>query len=258
MTFPKISIITVVYNAAEDLEKTISSIRSLDYPNIEYIIIDGGSRDETVSVIKKNEDIITKWISEPDKGIYDAMNKGVALSTGEWLSFMNAGDLYYSDSVLRAMFSEEIHANAKLVYGDVELVFSDDNRVLRSQANYSEDNLPFSLCHQSAFVNGDYMRCRGFETSYRIDADANLFYQIKVDGYQYQYFQEIVCIYDATGFSSVNIMASFKEYARIRQLKKTSSKYLKGWSKAFVRSTLNKISPDLYRKIYSLYMELLI
>ena len=93
-TPPLITIITVAYNAVKDIENTILSVLNQTYPNIEYIIIDGGSTDGTLDIIKKYEDKISYWVSEPDKGIYDAMNKGTLKATGVWLNFMNAGDTF--------------------------------------------------------------------------------------------------------------------------------------------------------------------
>ena len=96
-----ISIITVVFNDKYGLEETILSVLSQTSENIEYIIIDGGSNDGTVDVIKKYEKSIDKWISEPDNGIYDAMNKGIALASGGFINFMNAGDVYASNNKLK-------------------------------------------------------------------------------------------------------------------------------------------------------------
>lgn len=90
-----ISVVTVSYNAVATIEQTLLSVINQTYPNIEYIIIDGGSTDGTVDIIKKYADEIVYWISEPDKGIYDAMNKGIKKANGEWINFINAGDSYY-------------------------------------------------------------------------------------------------------------------------------------------------------------------
>ena len=96
----KISIITVCYNSATTIEKTIQSVASQSYPNIEYIIVDGNSKDETLSIIKKHQDKVTKWISEPDKGLYDAMNKGIVLATGDYIGILNSDDTFHSTEVI--------------------------------------------------------------------------------------------------------------------------------------------------------------
>jgi glycosyltransferase involved in cell wall biosynthesis len=92
----KISIITVCYNSAATLEKTIQSVAAQTYKNIEYIIVDGNSKDTTVAIIKKYESNITQWISEPDKGLYDAMNKGIELATGDLVGILNSDDIFYN------------------------------------------------------------------------------------------------------------------------------------------------------------------
>lgn len=97
---PMISIVTAVYNGGQYLEKTIKSVVSQDYASVEYIIIDGGSKDDTINIIKKYEENIDYWISEPDKGIADAMNKGISVARGEIITFLNAGDYYINVSVL--------------------------------------------------------------------------------------------------------------------------------------------------------------
>ena len=101
---PLISIITVVFNGEKYLEETIQSVINQTYSNVEYIIIDGGSSDGTLDIIKKYEERIDYWVSEKDKGIYDAMNKGIDVASGEWINFMNAGDGFYADDVLDKIF----------------------------------------------------------------------------------------------------------------------------------------------------------
>ena len=103
-TLPLISVITVCYQAAEPLQKTILSVRQQYYQPLEFIVVDGGSTDGTRDIIARHQDIITRWVSEPDRGIYDAMNKGVSMATGEWVIFMNAGDTFAANNVLLRIF----------------------------------------------------------------------------------------------------------------------------------------------------------
>ena len=110
-----ISVVTVSYNAISTIEQTILSVISQTYPDIEYIIIDGGSTDGTVDIIKKYADRIAYWVSEPDKGIYDAMNKGIDKATGEWINFMNCGDGFVADHTLYDVF--------KYSYDDSDVIF---------------------------------------------------------------------------------------------------------------------------------------
>ncbi len=117
----KISIVTVCYNAADQIEETIKSVVGQDYPNIEYIIIDGGSTDGTADIIRKYSDKISYWKSEPDNGIYDAMNKGIRVATGDYINFMNAGDYFSSDSAVSDMV-KGIHPDTDIIYGDSTMI----------------------------------------------------------------------------------------------------------------------------------------
>ena len=115
----KISVVTVCYNAADTIEKTILSVLNQTYHDIEYIIIDGGSTDGTVEIIRKYADKIAYWVSEPDKGIYDAMNKGIEVATGEWINFMNAGDRFYKSDVIKLIFDNmNCYDDVDIIYGD--------------------------------------------------------------------------------------------------------------------------------------------
>ena len=126
---PKVSIITVCFNAKEMLMTTLEDIRKQKYDNLEYIVIDGKSSDGTLDLVNNDQDIISKIVSEPDKGIYDAMNKGINIATGEWVIFMNAGDTFANENILTRVFKED--DDADVIYGDVIKYNSDGRRTIK-------------------------------------------------------------------------------------------------------------------------------
>lgn len=121
-----VSVITVAYNEETTIEKTILSVVTQNYSPIEYIIIDGGSTDGTVDIIRKYESHITYWISEKDEGIYDAMNKGLKYASGEWSIFMNSGDWFYDETVIEKVFSDKYSSAVGVIYGAVEFRFANE------------------------------------------------------------------------------------------------------------------------------------
>ena len=148
MKNPKLSIITITYNAEKVLERTIKSVINQTYNNIEYIIVDGKSTDKTLNIIKKYEKHITKWISEPDEGLYDAMNKGIDLATGDYIQFLNAGDELSYENVITEVFQK--CAGADLIYG-YTLRVNDDKTTYKGW--HKKTPLPEELSDKS-FLNG--------------------------------------------------------------------------------------------------------
>lgn len=126
-----ISVITVCYNCAAALELTVQSVLAQDYGHMEFIVVDGNSSDNTSEVLQRYRDSISVCISEPDDGVYDAMNKGLRHATGEWVLFMNAGDVFASASVLSTIFSRPIPAGKSFLYSDFWLRRADGSTVLR-------------------------------------------------------------------------------------------------------------------------------
>lgn len=122
----KISVITVCYNVVATIENTMLSVLDQTYPDVEYIIIDGGSTDGTVDIIKKYSDRLAYWVSEPDKGIYDAMNKGIHVATGTWINFMNAGDSFATIDIIEKIFGHN-HNDADIIYGHAFAISIDGN-----------------------------------------------------------------------------------------------------------------------------------
>ena len=162
---PLVSIITVVYNGEKYLEETVQSVLNQTYDNVEYIIIDGGSTDGTVDIIKKYEDKIDYWISEKDSGIYDAMNKGIDIASGNWINFMNAGDTFYDSNVLTHI-SKSLDNSLSVVSGKVSVFFR--NTFIEEYGNSK------IIPHQGGFFNTSYMKKLKFNLDYKIYADSEL------------------------------------------------------------------------------------
>lgn len=172
--FPKVSVITVVYNCREALRSTLSSISGLDYDNLELIVIDGGSTDGTTDVISGFKSRIAYSVSEPDGGIYDAMNKGIAAATGDYLWFINAGDLVGNADVLRSVFhGRETYAD--IYYGDTIIMSESGNELglrkkrLPRRLSWRSFRLGMVVCHQSLLVRRSI--AGNYDLNYRYSSD---------------------------------------------------------------------------------------
>lgn len=144
---PKISVITVVYNGELLIKKTIQSVLNQTYDNVEYLIIDGESKDKTIEIVQEYKEQITNWISEPDKGLYDAMNKGLKMATGDFVLFMNAGDAFYSEKVLENAFAK-YDAETDVLYGEVMMV-NEQYQPIGTRTEITTRKLPTDLTWQS-------------------------------------------------------------------------------------------------------------
>lgn len=149
---PSVAVLTINLNMADGLSKTIDSVRSQTFRDLEFGIVDGASLDGSQRVIAQNLDIIDWHVSEKDRGIYDGMNKAVALSHAEWILFLNSGDAFAAPDVLERVFSSGLPSSAELVYGDTLVVFADDQKKLRRSG--TPERLPCGMIcsHQSIFV----------------------------------------------------------------------------------------------------------
>ena len=172
--YPKISVITVVYNDVNNIEETILSVLSQSYPNVEYIIIDGDSTDGTIEIIKKYNSRIPYWISEKDEGIYDAMNKGLKYASGDWAIFMNSGDWFYDETVIEKVFSDKYSSAVGVIYGAVEFRFANEKII---QQPYSLPHIlkGMAFSHQSAFVRTSLLKQSPYNVHFRIVADYEFF-----------------------------------------------------------------------------------
>lgn len=206
---PLITVVTVVYNGAEFLEETIKSVIEQTYDNVEYIIVDGGSTDGTLDIIRKYQHAIDYWVSEPDKGIYDAMNKGVYLASGKWVNFMNAGDKLINFPDLK-----KISCNS-LIYGNAIIY---PNKRLNTPKKITSNDFctGMIICHQACFYPKNSFVNFVYDTRYRICSDQITTAKI-VGEYGAIYCETDVVYYDVNGLSSRNDFLILREKIRINR-----------------------------------------
>ena len=214
MVYPKVSIITVVYNAKSALQKTLDSIKQVRYPNKEVIIIDGGSTDGTKSVIEKNYLDISMWISEKDNGIYDAMNKAINIATGEFIWFMNAGDTIYDPYILESLFKGK-EQFADFYYGDT-LVVSATGKILGLRRKKPSKSLKWTsfkrgmtVCHQSMIIKRSIVPL--YDLSYRYSSDFDWVIKILKKGAVVKNTNKIISVFETGGATTQNQSKSLEE-----------------------------------------------
>lgn len=196
---PKVSIVTVTYNAGQLLEKTLANIEKLKYDNKEIIVVDGHSTDNTMMIVKRyaGMGIVTFYVSERDNGIYDAMNKGVRMCSGEWVIFMNAGDLFASDNVLQLVFGKKQQWEADIIYGDVVK----NGEVKQAPANYYLYHRMI-FCHQSVFVRRSCLLDIPFDTRHKLSADLKFFIEQYQRHVRFMHIGIPISIFDTSGVSN--------------------------------------------------------
>lgn len=221
-----ISIITVVRNGVSTIEHTILSVLSQDYPDFEYVVVDGVSSDGTLDILEKYSDKI-RFISEADAGIYDAMNKGISLAKGDWIYFLGCDDLFYSKSTLSNIFLKSNYHKINVVYGNV--LFLHSNIIYDGQF----DDLKMcdkSICHQAIFYRKKVFEENGFfSTEYKTASDH--IFNIKnycLNTTAWLYLDEIVAIYNEKGASEYAESKFLDESFEIRYInfRKIKSKFI--------------------------------
>lgn len=219
---PKFSIITVTYNAAKVLEDTIQSIVTQTYKNVEYIIVDGGSTDDTLNIINRYKKHIHTVISEPDKGLYDAMNKGIKLATGDYLCFLNAGDGLHEDDTLQLM----VHSLTKtelpdVLYGETEIVDSEGHFLHMRRLSVPEKltwksfKKGMLVCHQAFFARRELALTEPYDLQYRYSADFDWCIRIMRKATVLHNTHLTLIDYLNEGMTTQNHKASLKERFRI-------------------------------------------
>lgn len=195
-----VTVVTVTYNAQDLLEETILSVINQNYESLEYIIIDGASTDATVNIIKRYEDQIDYWISEPDDGIYFAMNKAIEKAKGEWINFMNAGDMFFDHETVSYVMEHKTDS-AELLYGNYKKKKADIVVKAQTRENWFK-TMPFN--HQTLFTKASIMKENPFNTKYRIAADHNFIVSMTKAKKNFHYFDKTLAIFVEDGFAHNN------------------------------------------------------
>ena len=212
---PKFTVVTVTYNAESTIEDTIQSVISQTYHNVEYIIIDGASKDRTMEIVAKYSDRIKTVISEPDKGLYDAMNKGMAMATGDYICFLNSGDCFHEYDTLWDVVHNLQRKNElpDIIYGETAIVNSEGHfmhmRRLSSPEtlNWKSFRHGMLVCHQAFYARLDIARRTPYDLRYRFSADVDWCIRVMKEA-------------ERMGLPLVNVHATVADYQREGQTTK--------------------------------------
>lgn len=215
-----LSIITVCYNARDTLQKTLENVLQQTFVHFEYLVIDGGSNDDTLSLLKQFSrqfsaaQIPFQYVSEPDHGIYDAMNKGTRIAKGNWLLFLNAGDLLANPHILERIFTEP--SGGSVIYGDTLCTYQGHQR-LYPALPLEHITREMAFCHQSAFIRRPLLLEQPYDTSYKICADHHFFLSMYLKDIIFDYRPVPVSIYEIAGYSDRNKLDAHREQHRMQR-----------------------------------------
>lgn len=252
----KISIVTVCYNAEKIIENTILSVLGQTYQNIEYILVDGKSEDRTLQIIKKySGDRRIRYVSELDEGIYDAMNKGGCMATGDYIQFLNAGDLLVNAKVVEEVVAQIKEENYDIVYGDIVYCFPDGSKSKRVYGQFCSSWFYYLLgdCinHQAIFARRKCIQENGFDTSYKICADREWMIRLKKQHIKYKALRTLICQYSLDDNSaSVKNKELYKDEAKRCVKAYFGVGYVLFWLVEKIRD--GKVSALVLHKIYKI------
>lgn len=243
---PLVTIITSTYNAAEHLPTAIKSIREQNYENVEWIVVDGGSRDGTLDTLQQNEDVVDYWISEPDNGIYDAWNKGLRLARGDWILFLGADDQILPDAIESMVnVANESPASLELISGKAQLYSGTVQRRIIGRAwSWARFKKYMCVAHTGSMHNANYFKRYGeFESTFRIAGDYELLLRAGPN-LKTGFVNKVVVRMEVGGVSNQNA-AVFRETLRARLRHGVTTRFVGeisvawAWFKWHIRRFLN-------------------
>jgi glycosyltransferase involved in cell wall biosynthesis len=218
----KVSIITSVFNGEEYLENTIRSVLNQSYSNIEYIVIDGGSTDGTLDIIKQYERRISYWESARDKGVYDGMNRGISLATGELIGLINSDDFYFPITVETIVknhidFDADLYHGNYMVYRDYKTYFYYRKFKRRIQNPVKSDIIEDIIFHPTCFIKKDVYDTLGlYNTKYSIASDLDFFYRLMENNCIFHYIDQCLVGFRSGGLSS-KLSANIEAYKIMKE-----------------------------------------
>lgn len=239
----KISIITVVYNDVLHIKKTIKSVLNQTYSNIEYLIIDGGSTDGTLEIIKDYVSELSFFASEKDNGIYDAMNKGIKNATGEWLLFLNSGDVIYDSNTITNLNKLFESCNADIVYGNISVI-SHELKVNFDIPARDISGLPDGMVmnHQACFIKRMLHLENLYDLRFRIAADYYFFLKLFLENRRFLRVPLTISTISTGGLSDSNRIKTFKESLRVKnELKPGFGNYIYFFKQVFYAALIKLI-----------------
>lgn len=249
----KLSVITVNYNNYKGLLRTLDSIKTQSSRDFEWIVIDGGSIDESKDFLEKNNDLITYWVSEPDDGIYNAMNKGIKASRGEYLLFLNSGDCFYDSNVVESFYVDS--SNEEIIYGDI-LNESPDGTFRRQTLNKRQisicDLWVHTLPHQASFIKRTAFEKYGYYNE-EIKVSADWFFYIQsiiIGGASYKHIDLTVSVMQPDGISTKRTYGNEIKYLETIIPKRILSEIPKAVSLSEVQEV--PVCAFLYKVVYRL------
>ena len=205
-SYPLVTIITVVYNNERYLAAAIDSVLTQSYENLEYIIVDGSSTDGTLDLIRQHEEQIDYWISEPDNGLYDAMNKGIALATGEVIGILNSDDLYYSNTVARVVERYRQTHHSCVIYGSMRKFADGEDSISINRGDLSDrafETASIVINHPTCFVSRSlYKDFGGFKPEYEVGADRELMMRFHRQGVKFINLEQAIAQFRLGGTTS--------------------------------------------------------